>query len=613
MTTYFTKEPLGSSSPYVLFDNSQNFDFALNDITQAIWLDRFGRGRQTYWGMELRFNQFISDSGYKVVGDYVNGPLTITEYNQVIRYQNELWKLNAATSIPFTTTGKDSTSWAIDSLHLVSVGDGALRQQISDPDGATKYPELQIARWRDEGDIRGWGAEGDGTADDTAAILAAMAAKGGGDIKFPAGRFLITQSLVMEDKFYNFRGAGVSSTTLLYRPSSPGVLFNHSHTVAKRGVMSISDMSLLTDVAGAGIAIYIEAKLTGESIIVNGGDDTLFLNNVVISQEGGGYWKTFLHSLHNGGTHLKSTSFLNSIEAAQNDTNVTGILLESTDPRVSCIRTITADDFYIQSTNTALHIKTTGSKPIESVYMSNGEIFKCAKSILVSGELNAAAFSHLHVDVTDRILDCSTSRVVLARFIGCDLRRRGGGSGPHFSVSTGEMLTITGCQISGVSTMANDPLNKAFEILGAYKRFAVSGCAFRNLNGVVGNTPGCELKLSGCTYNFVTNVLSGDPGDTSLGFADAVISKSVPIALTASATQDVSVPVPAGYIEAGRVWPIAMLQLAQNPGSDTLSIFYDFTKSSDTVCVFTIKGSSSARTLRFSFLAMGTNNLPVIS
>lgn len=613
MTTYFTKEPLGSTSPYVLFDNAQNLDFAVNDITQALWPDRFGRGRQTFWGMEQRFNQFIESSGYKVLGDYADGPFTFTEYNQLIRYQNELWKLTAATSVPFTTTGNNGASWANDSAHFVSVGDAALRQQVSDPDGSKKYPEFQIARWRDDGDIRGWGAKGNGIADDTAAILAAMAEKGGGDIKFPAGRFLITQNLVMEDKFYNFRGAGVSSTILLYRPSSPGVLFNHSHTVAKRGVMSISDMSLLTDVAGAGTAIYIEAKLTGESSIVNGGDDTLFLNNAIISQEGNGYWKNYLHSLHNGGMHLKSTSFLNSIEAAQNDTTVTGILLESTDPRVSCIRTITADDFYIQSTNTALHIKTTGSKPIESVYMSNGEIFKCAKSILVSGELNAAAFSHLHIDVTDRILDCSTSRVVLARFIGCDLRRRGGGAGPHISVSTGEMLTITGCQLSGVSTTVSDPLNKAFEILGAYKRFSVSGCAFRNLNGVVGNTPGCELKLSGCTYNFVTNVLSGDPGDTSLGFADAVISKSVPIALTASATQDVSVPVPAGYIEAGRVWPIAMLQLAQNPGSDTLSIFYDFTKSSDTACVFTIKGSSSARSLRFSFLAMGTNNLPVIS
>lgn len=32
-----------------------------------------------------------------------------------------------------------------------------LRQQLEDPDGAKKYPELQISRWRDDCDVRGWG------------------------------------------------------------------------------------------------------------------------------------------------------------------------------------------------------------------------------------------------------------------------------------------------------------------------------------------------------------------------------------------------------------------------------------------------------------------------
>ncbi|WP_241212463.1 phage head-binding domain-containing protein, partial [Escherichia coli] len=43
-----------------------------------------------------------------------------------------------------------------------------LRQQIEDPEGAGKYPSLQMARWRDEGDVRGWGVKMDGTTDNTA-------------------------------------------------------------------------------------------------------------------------------------------------------------------------------------------------------------------------------------------------------------------------------------------------------------------------------------------------------------------------------------------------------------------------------------------------------------
>lgn len=146
MTTYATNNPVGSMDPKDLFDNAQNLDFALNTITQTIWKDRLGRNRKTYWGIEQaysaqllsqqqRFNNFIQNSGYKVIGDYTNGPLTIREYNQLIRYNNELWKLNASTIIPFTTTGNSSASWVADSTHFVSVGDDALRQQLAEPNG----------------------------------------------------------------------------------------------------------------------------------------------------------------------------------------------------------------------------------------------------------------------------------------------------------------------------------------------------------------------------------------------------------------------------------------------------------------------------------------------
>ncbi|HHX3084087.1 TPA: phage tail fiber protein [Klebsiella pneumoniae] len=80
---------------------------------------------------EARFQQFLLTSGYQFLGDYENGPYTITELNQVIRYQGELWRLNASTTPPYTTTGINSTSWAIDVTHLVSVGDANLRQELS--------------------------------------------------------------------------------------------------------------------------------------------------------------------------------------------------------------------------------------------------------------------------------------------------------------------------------------------------------------------------------------------------------------------------------------------------------------------------------------------------
>ena len=45
-----------------------------------------------------------------------------------------------------------------------------LQDKISNPDGATLYPDLQIARWKDEYDPRAWGIVGNGVTDDTSAF-----------------------------------------------------------------------------------------------------------------------------------------------------------------------------------------------------------------------------------------------------------------------------------------------------------------------------------------------------------------------------------------------------------------------------------------------------------
>ena len=164
MSTYKTGNPLGSAAVKDLFDNAENLDFALNSLTALIWTDRLGKVRPSFFGMETsflsqmssqesrftsqladqdtRFNTFIASSGYDIIGDYTVGtipegnPLTITEYNQLIRYNNELYKLTAATDIPFTASGKTDETWtATDSAHFVSVGDAALRQNLGSSDG----------------------------------------------------------------------------------------------------------------------------------------------------------------------------------------------------------------------------------------------------------------------------------------------------------------------------------------------------------------------------------------------------------------------------------------------------------------------------------------------
>lgn len=84
-----------------------------------------------------------------------------------------------------------------------------LQSRIEAPDGATLYPELQIARWRDEGDVRGWGAVGDGVTDDTTALQAAISSR---KAYLPAGVYMFSTLTIPDGAV--IEGEGYSQTTL---------------------------------------------------------------------------------------------------------------------------------------------------------------------------------------------------------------------------------------------------------------------------------------------------------------------------------------------------------------------------------------------------------------
>lgn len=143
MATTPTNKPIPSEDPRDLKFNAGKIDEEVNGSADY-YTDRFGMQRLTNTGRnnqfqvaqtqrESDFQQFLLNSGYQFLGDYENGPYTIAARNQIVRYQNEFWRLNAATNPPYTTTGVNSTSWSTDVTHLVSVGDANLRQELSSP------------------------------------------------------------------------------------------------------------------------------------------------------------------------------------------------------------------------------------------------------------------------------------------------------------------------------------------------------------------------------------------------------------------------------------------------------------------------------------------------
>jgi hypothetical protein len=134
MTTYKTGNPLGSAAAKDLFDNAQNLDFALNDISKAIWQDRLGRNRKTWYGIQRDAQEAISSFGYITLDSFEDGA-TLTLPNQVLRWQENgeyyRWdgeypvggKVVVEGSAPDSSGGIGLGAW-------LSVGDATLRGNL---------------------------------------------------------------------------------------------------------------------------------------------------------------------------------------------------------------------------------------------------------------------------------------------------------------------------------------------------------------------------------------------------------------------------------------------------------------------------------------------------
>lgn len=114
--------------------------------TGEFYTDRLGVKRLTNTGRNNQFNaaqqdranqfqQFLLSSGYVFLGDYEDGPFQFSARNQYIRYNNQYYRLNAATDVGFTTTGTDAASFANDVTHFVLMDGDTLRQNLGSGDG----------------------------------------------------------------------------------------------------------------------------------------------------------------------------------------------------------------------------------------------------------------------------------------------------------------------------------------------------------------------------------------------------------------------------------------------------------------------------------------------
>ena len=191
--TYNTGNPLGSTSAKDLYDNASNFDDAMGSLLPS-FIDRFGRARETWSGMETLVSDFLQSMGFEPTHlVYVDGsPLTVLRPTQLIDRAGSVYKVKQPASFPAGLTG----TWATDSLLLVDVGDASLRALLASSSGAdyVGYGSRSLGS-RNTGHrvMKDGGAAGNGISNDQSAIEAELASAFIKDERYlEAGNYLVT-------------------------------------------------------------------------------------------------------------------------------------------------------------------------------------------------------------------------------------------------------------------------------------------------------------------------------------------------------------------------------------------------------------------------------------
>lgn len=108
-------------------------------------------------------------------------------------------------------------------------------------------------------DVKAWGAKGDGTTNDTAAIQAAFNAvpAAGGVVYVPPGTYICTSQITSTNKPITVMGAGMLVSKINWPTSaaSSGLLFTQAVDIYP---VSITGLSLLTDKLAVGTAIKVD-------------------------------------------------------------------------------------------------------------------------------------------------------------------------------------------------------------------------------------------------------------------------------------------------------------------------------------------------------------------
>lgn len=220
-----TTNPVPSNDPTDLLFNAQKLDQVVSGSAQY-YTDRLGVNRRTVEGISAAADVVLAGLGYAPPVAYVAG-ISLTLATQTVEYAGEVYAPKVA-DLPFTTSGTFETAkfrliQGVAATDLAASGGSAMIGHL--PAGTGAVATTVQSKMREFVSVKDFGAVGDGVADDTAAIQAAIdylnpnvwAAsfnyqQGGGTVFLPRGVYRITSPINLAP-FVTLEGVGCDGWT----------------------------------------------------------------------------------------------------------------------------------------------------------------------------------------------------------------------------------------------------------------------------------------------------------------------------------------------------------------------------------------------------------------
>lgn len=172
-----------------------------------------GKGLSLSVSVDGVTGQQFYDKADQFAGDYNTSVITITSVNRWITYNGERWYVKPGTSVPFTTSGLTSESWATDSVNFTSSSGGLASDLLSKSDGkgdalitvlqpfTGSVARTQHDKNTDVISVKDFGAQCDGITDDVGSIRSAVAYAESlnkkVEIVFPSGQYVTSGGVVL--------------------------------------------------------------------------------------------------------------------------------------------------------------------------------------------------------------------------------------------------------------------------------------------------------------------------------------------------------------------------------------------------------------------------------